>query len=312
LSSEPSNFSLILDSLNVSGELPFEIIPQHWFRKVEKQEVELIKTKLSAHEMAYVRYEYGLTMIGDDLEERPHLLPPDSWRYYVISFHGSSENLRNIQHAANLLKDDLNLGWTFHNDNAGSGAISYLLADISTFFVDHPFFYESPKSLGIDELREITSNYNLITGLDKNLYPNVLKAVSEFHQTKIIPNMSVLKILSYFSIIESLLTHRPKPSDTIDSITRQITTKMLLLNKRFQREMQYKSYFPTVTNLETVWKRLYDFRSRLSHGDNTDFTHEFSALESTDKISIFLIESLKLLILYTLNEPEFLADLQKC
>lgn len=182
---------------------------------------------------------------------------------------------------------------------------------ISTLFADQHRM-PKPKTIENDELREITYNYNQIVALDVGRYPNVSKAISDFHQTKCITNRSSLKILAYFSIIECLLTHSPLPADRTDSITRQISAKMSLLSKRFQREIQYESFFPNITGIEKVWRKLYDYRSAIAHGENPDFTHNFRVLTSTDNIRPFLVESCKLIILYALKEPEFLADLQKC
>jgi hypothetical protein len=92
----------------------------------------------------------------------------------------------------------------------------------------------------------------------------------------------------------------------------EITAKMSLLSKRFQREIQYRSFFPKIIELEKVWTNLYAYRSLLAHGGNPDFKQKFLVLNSTDTIRLFLMETLKLLILYALKDPEFLADLQKC
>jgi hypothetical protein len=312
MSSGLGGFALILDSLDVSDELPFEIIPDHRFRRAEPQEIDRIKRELSTHRRALFHYEYGTTLSDKGSTEQRHL-PPDEWKYYVISFYGFNDKIRDIEYAANLLKDDISIGYVFFNDiNGLPGGIGYSPAEVSTFFIDNYITLETPKSIGHAELREITTNYNLITGLDNTRYPNVSRAVSDFHQTKMITNRSILKVLSYFSIIECLLTHPPIPSDRMDSLTRQITTKMLLLSKYFLRELQYNLYFPSITDLEKVWKKLYEYRSLLAHGGEIDFKQKFSALVSNNSIRVFLMESLKLLLLYALKEPEFLADLQKC
>ena len=163
-----------------------------------------------------------------------------------------------------------------------------------------------------NELLEININYDNIVNLDKLQYPNIFRAITDFHQTKMITDHSALKVLSYFSIIESLLTHVPRPVDTIDSLTRQVSTKMSLLSKRFQRSLNYTRYFPQLPTPEKAWSKLYSFRSTIAHGGDANFKGEFSALISRDNIHEFLKESLKLLLLYTLREPDFVADLQKC
>ena len=301
-----SGFSHVLDSLNFSAQLPFQLIPDHWFRRAEPQEVKRIKKQLDVHSYATSLYEYAVTQVDDNtMQGLP--LPPDQWRYYVISYSPNNSKLRDIEHAANLLKNDISLGYSFF-----ASGIAYHEAQISTFFGDLHSSLQIPKSITDEELGQISTNYSLITGLDNTRYPNVSRAVADFHQTKAITDRFTLKVLSYFSIIECLLTHPPRPDDRTDSITRQITSKMCLLSKRFQRELQYDSFFPNIIEPEKVWNRLYSYRSLLAHGGDIDFQQKFSILISTDNIRSFLVETIKLLILYALKEPEFLADLQKC
>ena len=301
-----SGFAHVMDSLNVLAQLPFQLIPDHWFKRAEPQEVELIKQQLTDYSAVHWAYECAITEIENDhFEGSP--MPSDQWRYYVISFSPNDNNLRYIQYAANLLKNDISLGYRF-----SPGVISYTMAHISTFFDDRLGCMGIPKTITDEELGQITTNYDLITGLDKTRYPNVSRAIADFHRTKAITDAFTLKALSYFSIIECLLTHPPRPDDRTDSVTRQITSKMCLLSKRFQRELKYDSFFPNIPEPEKVWKRLYQYRNLLAHGANIDFQQKFSTLISTDNIRSFLVETIKLLILYALKEPEFLADLQKC
>ena len=311
-----SGFSHVLDSLNVVAQLPFQLIPDHWFRRAEPQEVERIKKELTVHPEADLAYEYTFTKSKDG-RIQGHQMQPAQWRYYVISYSPDKHKMTDIEYAADLLKNDITLGYSF-----SKSGILYNPFQISTFFHDpaqlipeHQFYdptEKTPRAITDEDLAQITATYGLITDLDKTLYPNVSRAFADFHQTKAISKTVTLKVLSYFSIIECLLTHPPRPDDRTDSITRQITSKMCLLSKRFQRELQYDSFFPNIIEPEKVWNRLYSYRSLLAHGGDIDFQQKFSILISTDNIRSFLVETIKLLILYALKEPEFLADLQKC
>lgn len=303
-----SGFSHVLDSLNVTAQLPFQLIPDHWLRRAEPQEVMLIQEQLTNHRLAYMHYEHEVIELNHS-RKQGRSMPSDQWRYYVISFSRTNDKLINIQYAANLLKNDISLGYSFFSAGAG---IVFNMAQISTFFGDLPLGITTPKSITDKELGQITTNYDLITDLDRTRYPNVSRAVLDFDQTKAITNRFAIKVLSYFSIIECLLTHLPRPDDRTDSITRQITSKMCLLSKRFQRELQYDLFFPSIPEPETVWRKLYLYRSWLAHGEYIDFQQRFSPLISTDNIRSFLVETIKLLILYALKESEFLADLQNC
>jgi hypothetical protein len=307
-----SGFSHIMDSIEITAKLPFEIVPNHWLRKAEKKEIEEIKgviTTQNALQNPAILYEF------EHIESRKdsggyNMLPPENWRYYVISFDKDNSQLRKIEYAFNLAKNDISLGYIFFTGMVG--AVGYDLSLISNFYADRYMLVNQTKIIGEDEIKEINNYYNLIVGLDIERYKNVSRAIEEFHRTKCITNRSAFKIFSYFAIIECLLTHSPLPSDITDSTTRQITGKMCLLSKRFQRDVHYKSFFPKIDELEKVWRKLYSFRSNIAHGENTDFKKEFLVLNSRDNIRLFLMENIKLLLLYTLKDPEFVADLQKC
>ena len=163
---------------------------------------------------------------------------------------------------------------------------------ISTIIADQSDRLLKPKTIGSAELVEIAENYILISRVDSVKFPNVPKALSDFHQTKAMTNRSNLKILSYFSIIEYLLTHHPLASDRTDSITRQISLKMCLLTKRFLREIHYDLFFNNISELEKVWEILCDFRSLIAHGRIPDFKRDYLTLQSTDNIRLFLKKNL--------------------
>jgi len=255
-------------------------------------------------------YEYNINKLGTS-GEYIHL-PQKDWRYYVISFDGFNDKIMDLRYSANLLKNDINIGFEFISIIGGGRGTQYNQFISSTFFADQHIGFSPPLSLESNELLEINANYNNITKLDKTKYTNISRAISDFYQTKMITDLSVLKVLSYFSILECLLTHIPRPIDTIGSLTHQVSTKMSLLSKRFQRKLEYTTYFPQLPKPENVWGKLYSYRSAIAHGGEANYDGEFKALISQDNIRIHLKESIKLLLLYSLKEPEFITDFQKC
>jgi len=308
------HFCFVVDRIYFSGKLPLEVIPGHWFRKANTEEIQRIKQELAARRVTHLYYEHKFVPAekeGTSSQSAP--LPPDEWRYYVISFSGSNDKIQDIEYSANLLEHDINIGFTFisHEGMDGYGVI-YNRYITSTFFADQRIGFQQEVVLQSNELLEINTNYDTIVNLDKLRYPNISRAISDFHQTKMITNRSILKVLSYFSIVECLLTHPPKPSDTIDSMTRQVSAKMSLLSKLFQRKLDYSLYFPQLSIQQKAWERLYAYRSAVAHGGEADFNGKISALGSHDNVLEFLKASLKLLLLYALKEPDFVADLQKC
>jgi hypothetical protein len=220
-----------------------------------------------------------------------------------------------IDLAVELLKNDLDLGFTqTYDENYEVTQISgfhWNTSRISSFFDPQNFHHIHPaKQIKDSEIREITENHALIKSTEK-CYPMIRKALNNFSQLKSLPRQSQLVTLGYFSIIEALVTHKPRLNESLDSLNHQVSTKMVLLSKRFQRHLDYDFHFGQIEK-EKVWKQLYGYRSALAHGIHADFDSEFKNLKDLKNVLGFLKETVKLTLLLALKEPEFLADLKKC
>ncbi len=86
---------------------------------------------------------------------------------------------------------------------------------------------------------------------------------------------------------------------------------LMLLSKRFERQLHAGSCFCKIPE-EKVWKKLYEYRSRLAHGGKADFNRDFQFLKSEIEVVGFLKETVKLLILFGLKDHGLLSDLKKC
>ena len=127
---------------------------------------------------------------------------------------------------------------------------------------------------------------------------------------KDLPPFSPLQILGYFAILESILTRQPNPDDRYDSITRQITQKLALLNRRWYPALDYTN-FGKATH-DKVWSKMYAYRSAIAHGTTPDFKSQLSALGTADNANILIGDAVKQTIRQALMEPELLADLHNC
>lgn len=172
--------------------------------------------------------------------------------------------------------------------------------------------FRGPLLLKENDIKLIGEYYVLIEPFLKNDYPFIKKALSKFSILKQIPQDSELLILGYFSIIESLITHAPRSNETLDSINHQIANKIILLRKRFDRTINYSEYFDCSGNEETIWKKLYSYRSCLAHGSEPDFTNKLRLLKDKKTVCSFVQEVLKLIIIISLREPELISDLRNC
>jgi hypothetical protein len=119
-----------------------------------------------------------------------------------------------------------------------------------------------------------------------------------------------MQVLGCFSILEALFTHKPKLNEA-DSLTHQIRTKMPMLSARFfDRQLDYTGQFGN-TPPETIWKVLYDYRSKLAHGDQPDIKAEFQSLRDFPTAVRFLKEAVKLSLLLGLKDSDLLEYLKK-
>ncbi len=123
---------------------------------------------------------------------------------------------------------------------------------------------------------------------------------------------SPLRYLGYFAIIESILTHAPKSTDPYDSITRQVYTKMALLNRRFAVSLPYKAHFGGVSP-KKVWQSLYAYRSAIAHGSSPDFNStQRKIIGNKDAALDFVRVATLSLVRQVLYEPAFIKDLRDC
>jgi len=317
------SFCFILSLLKVDGELPIELIPGHWFQKADTEQCDRIKEVLDFFKFLPfpLTFFYETEVIEEPQDDssskhfKHDMLTPEDWRYWVISFEGWNTELRDLQNAANLLKNDLDFGFQVlgsgiaNRIGGASDAFSFSTVDMSNFY-SNLGFAEKPITISSQEIGEITTNYNLIKQLD-GTYSHIIKAIQSFSDLKKLSGNSELTVTGYFAVIESLITHTPKLTESADSISHQLKTKIPLLSKSFQRQLDYFEYFGNA-NEEKIWTKLYEYRSRIVHGEKVDFGSSLRILKNIRNVWKFLKEATKLLLLHAIKEPSFVTDLKKC
>jgi len=244
-------------------------------------------------------------------DHRLEKLPFEKWRYWILFAEESLREIDKLQHAANLIHNDLSFGYTVFEEGSYKGGSTGNAYELSHYFGDAiSLLMESPKTLKTEELELIGKYHNLINSLDPEFQP-IYRVLQSFQHLKYIPDFSDLKIIGYFSIIESLITHPPKILGSEDSITHQIKTKIPLLQRRFDRVIDYSEFFREAKE-EKIWTKLYEYRSRVAHGGELDFKKSLRILKSHQAVQGFLKEITKLLIISSLRDPGFIFDLQRC
>jgi Apea-like HEPN len=124
-----------------------------------------------------------------------------------------------------------------------------------------------------------------------------------------LPHSSSLLFLGYFAILESLLAHAPNPTDTIDSITRQVKRKLALLSNRWQPRLDY-AVFGEATP-DSIWSQMYAYRSALAHGGEPDFEKKLKLLNPSSALAL-LRQAVTAVLRQAIKEPQLIADLRSC
>jgi hypothetical protein len=126
---------------------------------------------------------------------------------------------------------------------------------------------------------------------------------------KLVSKSTPFFYVGMFSIIESLLAH--KPEDSSKGTTHQLATKLSLLNKRFEQPLILNDYFKSPAKFEKTINLLYGYRSAIAHGNFANFNKELIAIESKEKASDFVYQLLKNVIIQSLKEPVLISDLKE-
>jgi len=315
------SFCFIINILDVKSDLPFEIIPNHWIEKADKNQIEIIDKFLDENTTftmddipSLYKSEIKKSVIdGGAISIAQKLLPEDKYRYYILSFTGNNSEIFILRNALNLLKNDLDLGFSYYKDPESiidihhyqTGTLDALT--MARHFCMKPNLKE-PTILNIDDLNEIKEIYKAIKENDIiEKHEIIWNALINSLLVKILPPITDLKIVGYFSIIESILTHKPTPCDKNDSILKQINTKIPLIKKYFKREIDYNSYFES-ENETRIWNTLYNLRSRIAHGNKFNYKkHKTNRL----KVMNFFKEFIKPLLIMAIENPAYIKELKE-
>jgi hypothetical protein len=306
---QSENYAFVLNVARLVDAPAYDLAPGHKLRRATPQEVSRIKQTIEnyagANPVAALMWEHRATERGA-LES----LPEHEWRYFVIAFDGSNSTVVELEHAFNIAPLELEVGFTFVGVGGLSGLVMnpdqlYHIVSAARWQESGAFFLD----VAAEDVRTISHIHTQLQQHDPAVL-DVNRLAIQLGQLKALPHGSPLRFLGYFALLESVLTHPPKPSDPYDSITRQVKTKLALLDHRWQPRMDYSPFGGA--NPDRIWTRMYQYRSLLAHGGTTDFTGELAVLVNHVQALKLLKRTTKAVIRQTLAEPQLLVDLREC
>jgi hypothetical protein len=310
------SFSFVLNVsqlVNQSPDAALFVAPGHELRRAANAEVVAIKDVLTnfAAIRSFEAWRTGKTVTEDRETSLPQD-PEDQWRYFIIAFEGSNSTTAEIERTLCIAPFELKMGFTLLKEAIPSTGAPMLIYHPARLFTQvhratHgglPFVEVTSaavKSLSLlhDQVRKQA---------DEPL--NLRRLTEQVLDLDALPYESPLLFLGHFAILESLVTHQPKKTDTIDSITRQVKQKVLLLNNRWQPRIDYSPF--EESKPDTIWSKMYSYRSCLAHGGEPDFKGDLQLLGNPDRALNLLKQTVTGVLRQALIEPQLIVDLRNC
>lgn len=304
----PSGYIFIANLGGLEAPSPFQIDSDLAIRRATPAEANEVRQAIEFYHpnRNRNRYEAEITNrrpIQGGEELTLTTLPPDQWRYTVIEHSGGNMRAFALVEASYFTRLPLQFGFSAGN---GAGAVSFGTHRGLEAVLGSPGYGADLHVLKPPELETLRAAFEKFVRYSHSPL-DLSKQIGQFREMLELPYNSTLRLLGLFAILESVLTHDPKPTDPTDSITRQVVKKMNLLNGRFEAQLPYSEYFGS-TGSEKVWKKLYGARSAIAHGAEPDF----SGLGGADRATEFLRRAVSSVLRQSLEEPQLLFDLREC
>lgn len=306
-----NGYAFILNLLDYHGPLPLEILPNISFALADNfQKTEIIN---------FLKTNGSLGGLGGPnlYCNRPELkrpkgawnlqkLPPSEIKFWVLNCDDINQ-LNSVEIPFLLTNASIEWGATFYKGGRG-----FQLLKTFHFFQSHLYPIMSPLSdLELLEVRDLHELTQSLKGSLTESNKSVIRVLRDYSSSRSYVRVGHQALLNHFSLIEALITHEPKATAG-DSLNHQISTKMALLSRRFNEPLDASSFFK-ISDVQKIWKLLYDVRSTFAHGSELDLKKgPLAPLGDFEHIEQFVHLSLKKLFKLALKEPDFIFDLKRC
>ena len=225
----------------------------------------------------------------------------DNFIPYICVYSGFNHETPNLAMAGKLLNPKLIFGMQgMYADCSHKSYCAYTLMSFEDLhWMGHQARNET-KTYSIDDLNDLSELFKAIILLEEgNHYRRILEL---YNSTDLITKNSSLLTLSYFSILEALLTNQDKVG-----ITKQLERKTKLLFN-IGGEVDHVPFFGALTN-KNLWSKLYDLRSNIAHGN--DYTIDIN-LRDFETVNAYLDLVVSKLLRFSLRNQQLVVDLKSC
>jgi len=311
------SFSFVLNMSGLVDHETFTLAPSHELRRANEAEIAAINDVLKPYTHDnWAPWEYDPVKEHGSSGTKYHRRPAHQWRYFVVAFEGPNSTMIDVERAFCAASVELKIGFTLMQPifeaKRRKTTVDAVLHSPGRLFSQLqgatrgslPFFeLASADAHGLKTfIEQVQSSDETLIGI-KRITRRALDLDA-------LPSQSPLLFLGYFAILESMLTHQPEPDDTTDSITRQVRQKLMLLDNRWLPRIDYGPFGSTKP--ETIWSKMYGYRSCLAHGSEPDFKKDLHLLGDHDRALKLLKQTVRSVLRQALSEPQLIVDLRNC
>lgn len=317
-------FSHLLNTTSVEGPLPTDVLPGHQLVRATEAAARRLRLHIAGVQEWFRREHDESALLGspNQLAVFPYEVPagggdmpqPNQWRYYgILTAVGDGDDaatsalrqLHDIERAGLFLPDaSLEVGcdvsWEHgKTEVTGAGGVP------RQWTQRHATCTITAATVGI--LQGVLAK--LPTHDHEKIDLRI--AMSEMRDLRQLDPHSRFRFLGHCAVMESLLTH--KQHKDYDSLTHQLTTKMVLIGNRWGLGEAYQRHFPNAAaqgGAPKIWHALYEYRSAIAHGNSARKLPPL--LGDFDTAARFLTEAAACAMRAALDEPDLLRDLKKC
>lgn len=308
----------VANQIRLPDGLPIQISLNATLRRANIDEIDLADTRLVAPardisiQIGSYRHQYEIIKNDSSSQFVPTLLPQEQWRYHVLEFRGNGLEFLRLRRALVIVEPPIYIAFTTIKGvesslNAVQAIQTHVLERAENLYWSDP----NGQLVNVEQIRLNCEAHAEL--LDKGQeFKFGADAVEKYFDLQKLPPASDMYLLGLFSIIESLIAHKPRLTENLDSINHQLASKLSLLEECFiNTPILTTDYFDGIGHAK-AWRKLYEFRSQLAHTSSSSLPQSHLALKSKEVILRFINAKTKELIRFAIAQPKILHHLKEC
>ena len=306
----------VANQIQLPDGLSIQLAPEATLRRATAEEIDQADSRLAkaakatSIQIGSYRHQYHCNQTGPSSQFVPTPLPQEHWRYHVLDFKGDGLGFRRLQLTLVITEPPIYFAFT-----TVKGLTTQLDAvyPVQTHVLERAehLWWNDPNGQSVDP-EQIRLTFQAHSGLldeSSQEFMFAAEAAEKYFDLQRLPPSSDMYFLGLFSVIESLIAHKPRLTENLDSINHQLVNKLTLLDECFiDKPIQTTHFFSGIAHAQ-VWKKLYGFRSQLAH-TSSSLPQDLGALQSKEVIFRFINAKTTELIRFAIAQPQLLRHLR--